>query len=68
MKWLLFAWLAAIVAANVFIHPHHPHFELEKYPGFWALFGVGGGLAFVVILKKIVFLIISRPEDFYESK
>ena len=68
LKWLFFAWLAALVAANVFIIPHHPHFELEKIPGFWAGFGVVAGLAFVLILKKIIFLIISRSEDFYESK
>ncbi|PIP37069.1 MAG: hypothetical protein COX19_17575 [Desulfobacterales bacterium CG23_combo_of_CG06-09_8_20_14_all_51_8] len=68
LKWLLFGWLAALVAANIFILPHHPHFALEKFPGFWAIFGAGCGLAFVVILKKIIFLMISRPEDFYESK
>ncbi len=68
MKWLFFGWLAALVAVNVFILPHHPHFELEAFPGFWAVFGTGCGLAFVVILKKVIFLMISRPEDFYESK
>jgi hypothetical protein len=68
LKWLLFAWLAALVGLNVLIYPHHPHFELEKIPGFWAGFGVAIGLAFVFILKKIIFHIISRSEDFYESK
>ena len=67
-KWLLFVWLAALVVVNVFIIPHHPHFGLEKIPGFWAVFGAVCGLLFVLILKKIVFVIISRSEDFYESK
>jgi hypothetical protein len=69
LKWLFFAYLAALVVVNaLWIHPHHPHFELEKFPGFWAGFGVLCGLAFVLILKKIIFHIISRSEDFYESK
>lgn len=61
-------WLTLLVVANLFIIPHEPHFGLEKIPGFWAVFGVACGLAFVWILKKIIFHIISRPEDFYESK
>lgn len=69
LKWLLFAWLGLLVGLNVlFIHAHEAHFGLDGIPGFWAGFGATVGLIFVIVLKKIVFLIISRPEDFYESK
>ncbi|SNS07314.1 hypothetical protein SAMN04488503_2580 [Humidesulfovibrio mexicanus] len=63
---LFFLGLAGLVLANVFIRPHHAEFGLDAYPGFWAVFGLVGGLAMVIIMKKIVQPMISRGDDYYE--
>lgn len=65
-KYALFIALGGLLVANIFLHPHHPHFQLETYWGFWALFGFGVSVLMTVVLKKIVFPIISRSEDLYD--
>ncbi|NJB67682.1 hypothetical protein GGQ74_001322 [Desulfobaculum xiamenense] len=65
-KKALFVVLGILVALNVFIHPHEPHFGLDAYPGFWAAFGCGFAVVMTVILKKIVFPILGKPEDYYD--
>jgi len=45
---ILAAILAALAGANLLVLPHHPHFEAEALPGFWAAFGFLGGLALCV--------------------
>ena len=67
-KWLkaFIAALALLVVLNLFIHPHHPHFGLDALPGFWAVFGLGFTVLMTVVLKKFIFLIIGRAEDYYE--
>ena len=63
---VFFLGLAGLVVANVFIRPHHVEFVYDAYPGFWSLFGLVGGLAMVIIMKKIVQPMISRGDDYYE--
>jgi hypothetical protein len=63
---LFFLALAGLVGANVFIRPHEAEYVFDVYPGFWALFGLIGGLAMVIIMKKIVQPMISRGDDYYE--
>ncbi len=62
-KKALFIVLAALVALNVVITPHHPHFAGEGLPGFWAAFSLAAAVAMVVVLKKIVYPMLARPED-----
>lgn len=62
----LLVLLAVLVGLNFFIHPHHPHFGIDKYPGFWAVFGVVVGYVMVIIMKTVIQPIISREEDFYD--
>jgi len=62
-KWLFFGFLAALVVLNFFIHPHHAEYIYDKYPAFWAVFGVVVAVAMVLIMKKGVQLIIAMPED-----
>ena len=62
-KKALFVVLAALVGLNLFITPHHPHFVGEGLPGFWAVFSLGAAVAMVVVLKKIVYPMLARPED-----
>ncbi len=64
-RYLFYLVLAVLVGANFFIHPHHPHFGLDRYPGFFALFGLSAGFAMVWLMKKIVQPLIARKEDFY---
>ncbi len=66
--WLLkalFGLLGFLVLLNLFIRPHEPHFGLDAYPGFWALFGLGVGLAMVYVMKRVVQPLIVRKEDYY---
>ncbi len=62
-KGLFFGFLALLVVLNFFIHPHHVEYVYDKYPGFWAVFGVGVATAMVFIMKKIIQPLIVRPED-----
>jgi uncharacterized membrane protein SirB2 len=62
----MFVFLILLVILNIFILPHHPHVEEEKIPGFWAAFGFFGAVIMAFVLKKLVFPVISRKEEFYE--
>jgi peptidoglycan/LPS O-acetylase OafA/YrhL len=62
-KILLFIVLAALVALNFIIVPREPEFAAEKLPGFWALFALIGAVVMVVVLKKIVYPLLARPEE-----
>ncbi len=58
--------LALLVVLNIFIHPHNAHFALEKYPGFWALFGLVGAILLTKVAKGIAHTVLNRTEDFYD--
>jgi len=62
-KILLYAVLAVLVGLNVVILPRHPHFEGEGVPGFWAVFALVAAIGMVVVLKKIVYPLLARPEE-----
>ena len=66
-KWLkaFFAVLGFLLLLNIFVRPHHPHFGMDAYFGFWALFGLGVGIIMVFVMKKIVQPLIVRKEDYY---
>ena len=66
-QWLkaFFAVLAVLLVLNIFVRPHHPHFGMDAYFGFWALFGLGVGLIMVFVMKRIVQPLIVRKEDYY---
>jgi NADH:ubiquinone oxidoreductase subunit 3 (subunit A) len=57
--------LIVFVVLNIFIHPHEPHFTLDAYPGFWAVFGIVVGMAMVYVMKRIIQPLIVRKEDYY---
>lgn len=58
-----FVVLAVLVALNFFVTPHQAHFPGEGAPGFWAAFALGASVVMVVVLKKIVYPLLARPED-----
>jgi len=64
-KYIFFGVLLVLLILNVPFVTHHPHFGLDKYPGFFAGFGLFVGLGMVIIMKKIVQPFIKRKEDYY---
>jgi len=61
------ASLGLLVALNVFIRPHHPHFGLETIPGFWALFGVAGAILLARGAKGLAHTVLGKDEDYYDK-
>jgi hypothetical protein len=59
----LFVFLGAALAVNFFIHPRLPEYSLDNYPGYWALFGLLVSVAMILVMKKIVYPLLKRPED-----
>jgi len=62
---LWFGLLALLLFLNIFIHPHHPHFVVDVYWGFWAVFGLGVGVIMIYVMKRIIQPLIVRKEDYY---
>jgi hypothetical protein len=65
---LFFVSLALLVVLNLFILPHHPHFGLEKIPGFWALFGLVGTIVLARLAKGAAHTFLGKDEDYYRKK
>lgn len=68
LRLLFFISLAVLVLLNLFILPHHPHFGLEKIPGFWALFGLAGAVILARVAKGAAHTFLGKDEDYYEKK
>lgn len=68
LRLAFFAGLAVIAVLNLFIGPHDPHFGLDKYPEFWALFGVVGAVILGRFAKGLAHTFLGKDEDFYEEK
>ncbi len=64
---LMFAALALLVLLNLFIHPHEPHFGLDAYAGFWAVFGLVGAVVLGRAAKGLAHTVLGKNEDFYEK-
>lgn len=64
-KLALFAVLGLLLTLNLIVRNHHPHFEIDWIPGFWAVFGLAAGVVMVFFVKKIVQPLIKRSEDYY---
>ena len=62
--WGLIAICVALTISE-FLYEHHPHFEIEKIPEFFEIFGL---VAFVLIVfaGKLLRVLIMRDEDYYE--
>ena len=68
LKMGFFGSLALLVVLNLFIRPHEPHFGLDKYPGFWALFGCLLAVLLAKAAKGAAHGFLGRDEDFYSKK
>jgi hypothetical protein len=65
---VFFLILAALIGINFFVHPHHAEYLYDVYPGFWAGFGLFIALLMVLVMKKIIYPLITGPEDSYDDK
>jgi hypothetical protein len=63
-----FAALGVLVLLNLFIHPHEPHFGLDRFPGFWSLFGLAGAVILAKGAKGMAHTILGKAEDYYERE
>jgi len=61
------AALALLVGLNLFIRPHEPHFGLDAYLGFWAVFGLAGAVLLGRAAKGLAHTVLGKDEDFYEK-
>jgi hypothetical protein len=62
----MIAALALLVGLNLFIRPHEPHFGLDAWPGFWALFGLVGAVGLGRLAKGLAHTVLGRNENYYE--
>ena len=64
---LMFAALGLLVVFNLFIHPHEPHFGIDAYAGFWAVFGLIGAVVLGRAAKGLAHTVLGKDENFYET-
>lgn len=62
-KWAFAIFLVVLMVLNLFIHPHHPEYHYDIYPGFWALFGLGVSVAMVFLMKVLLQPFLVGPEE-----
>jgi uncharacterized membrane protein len=67
LKKLMFVSLGVLVLLNVLIQAPHPHFDLEKLPGFWALFGLIGTVVLGRLAKGAAHTFLGKDEDYYDK-
>ena len=65
---VFFFILAGLVGFNFFIHPHQAEYYYDIYPGFWAFFGLVVALLMVLVMKKVIYPLITGPEDTDDDK
>lgn len=68
LKKLMFVSLGVLVLLNVLIQVPHPHFDLEKLPGFWALFGLIVAVVLGKLAKGAAHTFLGKDEDYYEKR
>ncbi len=58
--------LGLLLGLNLFILPEHPHFGPEKWPGFWAGFGLLAALVLGRVAKACAHAFLGQREDFFD--
>lgn len=65
--WVLLALLVIVDALPGVVDKEHAHSSVERWPGFWAVFG-GVGCAFLIVASKAFgHLGIMKREDYYDE-
>jgi hypothetical protein len=69
--WISCAILALVVVLDAIpgiVDKEHAHTAVERFPGFWALFGFVGCVVIILVSKWFGHLGIMTREDYYEEK
>jgi len=67
LKKAMYAVLAVLLGLNFLISSPHPHFEAERIPGFWAVFGLGVAVALARLAKGAAHTFLGKDVNFYEK-
>ncbi len=59
--------LCALALVADFFYTKHPFFDVEEFPGFYAVYGFVVSTALVLSAKQLRKL-VGRPEDYYERR
>lgn len=59
------AALCALALLADFGYLKYPHFEVERWPGFYAVYGFGVSVSLVLAAKQLR-KVLRRDEDYYE--
>ncbi|GIX46775.1 MAG: hypothetical protein KatS3mg131_0986 [Candidatus Tectimicrobiota bacterium] len=63
-RWLVFSFLAALVAAERFVHAHHP-FWWQALPAFALVYGLAGSVVLIYTAAGLGHGWLQRREDYY---
>jgi uncharacterized membrane protein len=66
LKWIFFAVLAIVFAADFLVERHHAAFPWDNIPGFSAVYGFISVIILIIIAKVVGALIVTRKEDYYD--
>jgi hypothetical protein len=69
LTWMVYglAGLCALALLADFFYAKHPHFAVERLPGFYAVYGFVVSTALVLTAKQLRRL-LRRDEDYYEQR
>ena len=68
LRMAMYGSLAVLVVLNLFIHPHEPHFVIDAWPGFWAVFGLIVAIGLTKIAKGAAHTFLGQEEDYYQQE
>lgn len=63
--WALYVVCALLFLADGFYHKH-PHFAVESWFGFYAIYGFFACVG-LVLAAKVLRILLKRPEDYYDG-
>ncbi len=63
--WYFIVAGAVLLTLSEFLYEHHPHFDIEKIPEFFEIFGFVA-FVFIVFAGTALRKLIMRDEDYYE--
>lgn len=63
---MLFICCTALVVVGFIAPVEHPHFEWERYPQFYAVYGFVAFVVLVLAAKWFLRPLVKRDEDYYD--
>ncbi len=66
LKWIFYALLIIVFAADFLVERHHVVFPWDAIPGFSALFGLVTCVAIIRVCKAIGYAWLMKKEDYYD--